>query len=134
MCAGLVAAQVEDGIRVAGDCLPGVLVQLLDLGHVLDDGAGGDIPGSHGGKFPSEAGQRHGGKFVQHEMDVLGQSAVVDLIRTVIERLECLGVEERHQKIKGVVIVWDHCVKGAFLFSQSIEVHIVVIRDGPDLG
>lgn len=133
MCAGLVAAQVEDGIRVAGDCLPGVLVQLLDLGHVLDDGTGRNVSGAHGGQFAGEAGQRHGGKFVQHEMDVLGQSAVVDLIRTVIERLECLGVEERHQKIKGVVIVWDHCVKGAFLFSQSIEVHIVVIRDGPEL-
>ena len=58
MGALLVAAQIEDGVRVAGDGLPGVLIQLLDLGHVLDDGAGGDIPGSHGGKFPSEARQR----------------------------------------------------------------------------
>ena len=33
--AGLVSAQVQDGVRVAGDGLPGVLIQLLDLGLSL---------------------------------------------------------------------------------------------------
>ena len=41
--AGLVAAEVQQGVRVAGDGFPGVLELLLDLRHVLDDGAAGDV-------------------------------------------------------------------------------------------
>ena len=58
----------------------------------------------------------------------------MDLIRAVIKCLKCLGIEQGHQEIEGVVIVRDHGVKSTFLFSQSIEVHIVVVCDGPDLG
>ena len=39
----LVAAQIEQRVRVAGDGFPRVLIQLLDLRHVLDDGAAGDV-------------------------------------------------------------------------------------------
>lgn len=56
-------------------------------------GAGGDIPGSHGGKFPGEARQRHGGELVQHEVDVAGQGSVVDLVSAVVEGLKRLGIE-----------------------------------------
>ena len=59
---------------------------------------------------------------------------MMDLVRTVIKRLKRLGIEQGHQEIEGVVIVRDHGVEGAFLFSQGIEVHIVMVRDGPDLG
>ena len=59
---------------------------------------------------------------------------MMDLIRAVIKCLKCLGIEQGHQEIEGVVIVRDHGVESAFLFSQGIEVHIVVIRDSPDLG
>lgn len=37
--AGLVAAKVQQSVRVAGDGFPGVLELLLDLCHVLNDGA-----------------------------------------------------------------------------------------------
>ena len=59
---------------------------------------------------------------------------MMDLIRTVIKRLKRLGIEQRHQKIEGAVIVRDYGVESAFLFSQGIEVHIVVVCDGPNLG
>ena len=63
-----------------------------------------------------------------------GQRAVVDLVRAVVEGLEHLGVKQAHQKVVGCVIVRDHGVQGAFLLPQGIEVHVVVVRDGPDLG
>ena len=132
--AGLVAAEVQQGVRVAGDGFPGVLVQLLDLGHVLNDGAGGNVAGTHGGQFTSVPWQRHGRELIQYKVDVLGKRPMMDLVCAVIKRLKRLGIEQGHQEIEGVVIVRDHGVKSAFLFSQSIEVHIVVIRDGPDLG
>lgn len=43
MGTGFVAAQIEQRVRVAGDGFPRVLIQLLDLRHVLDDGAAGDV-------------------------------------------------------------------------------------------
>ena len=134
MGALLVAAQIEDGVRVAGDGFPGVLVQLLDLGHVLNDGAGGNVAGTHGGQFTSVPWQRHSRKLIQYKVDVPGQRPMMDLVRAVIKRLKRLGIEQGHQEIEGVVIVRDHGVESAFLFSQGIEVHIVVVRDGPDLG
>ena len=134
MGALLVAAQIEDGVRVAGDGLPGVLVQLLDLGHVLNDGAGGNVAGTHGGQFTSVPWQRHGRELIQYKVDMPGQRPMMDLICAVIKCLKRLGIEQGHQEIEGVVIVRDHGVESAFLFSQGIEVHIVVVRDGPDLG
>ena len=77
------------------------LIKFLDLCHILYNGAGGNVAGAHGGQFPGEARQRHRCKLVQHEMDVAGQGAVVDLVGTVIQRLERLGVEQAHQKIVG---------------------------------
>lgn len=132
--AGLVAAQVEDGVRVAGDGLPAILVQLLDLGHVLDDGTGRDVAGAHGGQLAGEAGQGHRGELVQHEVDMAGQGPVVDLVGAVVEGLERLGVEQGHQEIECRVIVRDDGVQRHFLFAQGVEVHVVVVGDGLDLG
>ena len=134
MGAGLVAAQVENGVRVAGDGLPAILVQLLDLGHVLDDGAGGDVAGAHGGQFAGKAGQGHRGELVQHEVDMAGQGPMVDLVGAVVEGLERLGVEQGYQKIECRVIVRDDGVQRHLLFAQGVEVHVVVVGDGLDLG
>ena len=134
MGAGLVSAQVQDGVRVAGDGLPGVLIQLLDLGHVLDDGAGGDIPGSHGGQLPGEARQWHGRELIQHKVDVSGQGSVMDLVGAVVEGLERLGIEQGHQEVKRVIVVRDHGIEGHLLLPQGIEVHVIVVGDSLDLG
>ena len=58
----------------------------------------------------------------------------MDLIGTVVECLKCLGVKQTHQKIETLVIVWDNGIKGAFPLSKGIEVHIVMVGDGLDLG
>lgn len=49
---GLVAAQVQQAVAVAGDRLPGVLEQRLDLRQVLDDNRRGDLTAAHGGQAP----------------------------------------------------------------------------------
>ena len=90
--AGLVSAQVQDGVRVAGDGLPRVLVQLLDLGHVLNDGAGGNVAGTHGGQFTSVPWQRHSRELIQYKVDVPGQRPMMDLICAVIKCLKRLGI------------------------------------------
>ena len=66
-------------------------------------------------------------------MNVAGQGPVVDLVGAVVEGLECLGVEQAHQKIEAVVIVGNDGVQSAFLFSQRVQVHIVPVRDGLNL-
>ena len=62
-----------------------------------------------------------------------GQGPVVDLVGAVVEGLERLGVEQAHQKIEAVVVVGYDGVERTFLLSQSVEVHIVPVRDGLDL-
>lgn len=134
MSAGLVAAQIEDGVRVSGDRLPGILVQFLDLSHVLDDGAGGDVAGAHGGQLTGEARQGHGRKLVQHKVDMARQRPMVDLIGAVVEGLKRLGIEQADQKIVGIIVVWDDGIKRHLLLAQGIEVHVIVVGDGLDLG
>ena len=58
---------------------------------------------------------------------------MMDLVRAVIKRLKRLGIEQGYQEIEGVVVVRDYRVESAFLFPQGIEIHIVVICNGPDL-
>ena len=48
--------------------------------------------------------------------------------------MERLGVKQAHQKIEGLVVVGDDGIKGALLLSQGVEVHIIVVGDGLDLG
>ena len=49
MCALLIAAQIDQGVTVAGNRFPCVLEQRLDLRHVLDDDDGADLAASHCG-------------------------------------------------------------------------------------
>ena len=132
--AGLVAAEVQQGVRVAGDGFPGVLKLLLDLRHVLDNGAAGDVSGPHGCQFAGQPRQIDRGCLIQDEVDMPGQRTVVDLVCTVVEGLEHLGIKQTYQKVIGIVIVRDNSVQGTFLLSQRVQIHIVVVRDGPDLG
>ena len=132
--AGLVAAEVQQGVRVAGDGFPGVLELLLDLRHVLDDGAAGDVSGPHGCQFAGQPRQIDRGSLIQDEVDMLGQRPVVDLVRAVVEGMEHLGIKQTYQEVIGIVIVRDNSVQGTFLLSQRVQIHIVVVRDGPDLG
>lgn len=57
MGAGLVAAEVEKGVRIAGDGFPGIFVEFFNLGHVLNDRAARNVAGSHGCQFPREPRQ-----------------------------------------------------------------------------
>ena len=65
---------------------------------------------------------------------MLGQRPVVDLVRAVVEGMEHLGIKQTYQEVIGIVIVRDNSVQGTFLLSQRVQIHIVVVRDGPDLG
>ena len=70
----------------------------------------------------------------QYKVDVAGQGSVVDLVRAVVEGLERLGVEQAHQKIQAVVVVRYHRIQRTLFLSQSVEVHIIPVGDGLDLG
>ena len=59
---------------------------------------------------------------------------MVDLVGAVVEGLERLGVEQAHQKIKRLVVIWYDGVERALLLPQGVEVHIVPVCDGFDLG
>ena len=59
---------------------------------------------------------------------------MVDLVGAVVEGLERLGVEQAHQKIERLIIVRDHGVQRAPLLPQGVEIHIIPVGDGLDLG
>ena len=132
--AGLIPSQIKDAVRVAGDGFPIVLVQALDLGHVLNDGGGRDIPTPHGGKLPRESRQRHCRKFIKNKVYMAGQRPMVNLVGTVIERLKHLGIQQRDQKREAVIIVWDHSIERHLPLPQRVQIHVIVVRDGLDLG
>ena len=98
---GLVAAKIQNGITVAWNCLPAILVKLLDLRHVLYDNACRDGTRAHGCKLARESRQRHGCELVQHKANVARQRAVVDLVCAVIQGLERLRVKQAYKEIVG---------------------------------
>ena len=59
---------------------------------------------------------------------------MVDLIRTVVQCLECLRIEQAYQEIERVVIVRYDSIQRTLLLSQGVEVHVITICDGLDLG
>ena len=59
---------------------------------------------------------------------------MVDLVGAVVEGLERLGVEQAHQKVKRLVVIWYDSVERALLLPQGVEVHIIPVGDGLDLG
>ena len=62
------------------------------------------------------------------------QGPVVNLVGAVVEGLERLGVEQAHQKVKSRIVVRYDGVQRALLLSQGVEIHIVMVCDGLDLG
>ena len=129
----LVAAEIEQRVRVAGDGFPGILVEFLDLRHVLDDRAARNVAGTHGRQFPWEPRQVDGRRFVEDEVDMTRQCAMVQLVCTVVKRLEYLGVQQAYQKVEGRIIIRDHGIEGALFLAQCVQVHIVMVRDRLDL-
>ena len=129
-----VAAQVQNCVRIARNCLPTILKKFFYLRHVLNNSTGRNVAGAHGRQFTGEAWEGHGGELVQHEVDVAGQGPVVDLVSAVIESLERLGVEQAHQKVKRLVVIWYDGVERTLPLPQGVEVHIVPVGDGLDLG
>ena len=59
---------------------------------------------------------------------------MVGLVRAVVEGLERLGVEQGYQKIKCGIVVRDDGVECHLFFAQGVEIHVVVVGDGLDLG
>ena len=102
--------------------------------HVLNNGACRNVAGAHGGQLTGEAWEGHGGELIQHEVDMAGQGPVVDLIRAVVEGLERLGVEQAHQKIERLIVVRYDGVQRALPLPQGVEIHIIPVGDGLDLG
>ena len=129
----LVTAEVKKGIRVAGDGFPRILVQFLDLRHVLDNGAARNISGAHGCQFPRQTGQVDRRSLVQNKVDMTRQRAMVDLVGAVVQRLKYLGIQQADEEIEGRVIIRDYGIEGAFFLSQGIQVHVIMVGDGLDL-
>ena len=98
---GLVTAKIQNGITVAWNCLPAILIQFFDLRHVLNDNACRDGTRAHGCKLAGEAWQRHGCKLIQHKANVARQRAVMNLVCAVIQGLECLRVKQAYKEIVG---------------------------------
>ena len=61
------------------------------------------------------------------------QRPMVDLVGTVVQRLEYLGVQQAYQKVEGRIIIRDHGIEGALFLAQCVQVHIVMVRDRLDL-
>ena len=59
---------------------------------------------------------------------------MVDLVGAVVQRLRRLGVEQTHQKVKCLIIVWYDGVERTFLLPQGVEVHVIPVGDSLDLG
>ena len=129
----LVAAQIEQRVRVARDGFPGILIQLLNLRHVLDDGAAGDIAGAHGRKLPRQPRQIDRWRFVQDKVDMTRQCPMVDLVGAVVQCLEYLGVQQADEEVEGRVIIRDHGIQSALSLSQRVEIHVIMVGDSFDL-
>ena len=92
MRGSLIPAKVNQSVTIARNCLPIILVERLNLGHVLDDGGCRDIPGAHGGKLSREPRQGHGRELIQQPVNVPGKRPVVNLVGAVIEGLKDLRI------------------------------------------
>ncbi len=54
------------------------------------------------------------GDFIQDKVDMARQRPMVDLVRTVVKRLEYLGVQQADEEVEGRVIIRDHGIQSAF--------------------
>ena len=96
----------------------GILVQFLDLRHVLDNGAARNISGTHGCQFPRQyLGRLHRRSLVQNKVDMTRQRAMVDLVGAVVQRLKYLGIQQADEEIEGRVIIRDYGIEGAFFLA-----------------
>ena len=127
----LVAAQIDELIAVADDALPLLFEQGLQLGHVLNDDAHGDFPGTHGRQqLVKFIGQGDVGELVHDEVDVDWEPSAVPVVGRVVELLEELGVEHSDQEIKGAVVVGDDREDRGFAFPHQRQLQFVVLGDG----
>ena len=131
----LVAAQIQERITVAGYGLPSVLlIQSFELGQVLDDDRGADLPGAHGGQgLVKLLRQGHVGELVQHHPHMDRQPSMIHMVSLIIELLNDLGVEHTHEVGQRRVVVGDDGEDGRLYLSDVADVHIVVVGDRADL-
>ena len=126
-----VAAQIHQGVGVADDALPVILEQGLQLGDVLQNDGGHDVPGTHGGLKPCVAiRQSDIGELVEHEPHRHRQRPLMHLVRLVIQLLKGLGVEHPHQEVQGVVVaVGDDAEDRLLPFPQPGQLQAVLTGD-----
>ena len=131
----LVAAQIHQGVSVADDALPVILEQGLQLGDVLQNDGGHDVPGTHGGLKPCVAiRQGHIGELIEHEPHRNRQRPLMHLVRLVIQLLKGLGVEHPHQKVQRVVVaVGDDAEDRLLPLPQPGQLQTVLTGDVLDL-
>ena len=58
---------------------------------------------------------------------------MVDLVCTVVKRLEYLGVQQADEEVEGRVIIRDHGIQSALSLSQRVEIHVIMVGDSFDL-
>ena len=58
---------------------------------------------------------------------------MVDLVGTVVQRLEYLGVQQADEEIEARVVIRDDGVQSALSLSQRVEIHVIMVGDSFDL-
>lgn len=62
-----------------------------------------------------------------------GKPSVVDIIRLVAEKVEKLGVHDRHDEVEGIVGVGEDDEQRRLADSNAIQLHLVIAHQLPQL-
>ena len=126
MGAGLVAAQIEQCVAVAGHILPAVLEQLFELRHVLNDDVDGD--------FTAAAGCQHAlkvlrqcdiGELVHQHAHRHGQSAAVLIVCGMVQFAERLRVHQTHKIVESGILIGNNGENDALAVAQCAERQVI---------
>ena len=129
MCAGGFWAHTvaDNGIRV-------ILIDRLELGLRLEDNTGGNLTAADGGDQLFKVGDLPDvGKLVNQAADMHRQAASVHIVRPFAEQVEHLGIRHADEKVEAGVRVRHDEKQGCPLFSDGVQVKLIVGCDLPEL-
>ena len=128
------AAEKQQRIAVADNGIRVILVDRFELGLRLQDNTGGNLTAADGGDQLFKVGDLPDiGELVDQAADMHRQAASVHIIRPFAEQVEHLGVRHADEEVKAGIRVRHDEEQGCPLFSDGVQMQLIVGRDLPKL-
>ena len=128
------AAEKQQRVAVADNGIRVILVDRLELGLRLQDNTGGNLTAADRGDQLFKVGNLPDvGKLVDQAADMHRQAASVHIIRPFAEQVEHLRIRHADEKVEAGIRVRHDEEQGCPLFSDGVQMQLVVGRDFPKL-